>query len=103
VISKSDIIHVGETNYGTLIQIFANPVSLDFSWDNVESLMQALGVMVRPKAERKILEYPDPWSLELRRAVVQLRYSQQQVHAGQARAIKQFLKGVALTPSRIQP
>jgi hypothetical protein len=103
MISRRDIIRVGEMHYRTLLRIFADPVSPGFPWADVESLLRALGVSVRHKAETKILECPDPWSPELRRAVVQLRYSDQQVHAGHVQAIRQFLIGLAFIPARINP
>jgi hypothetical protein len=104
MISKYDIIHVGEGNYSTLWRIFKAPVSPGFSWSDIESLMQVLGVSVSHRADIKLLTYPDPQSGQKPlTCIVYLRYSEQLVHAGHVRALKGFLTKLLFTPERVKP
>jgi hypothetical protein len=105
MISENDIISVGRANYRTFRQIFADPISLDFRWDDVKRLLKALGVSVMDRAETKILKHPDPACPEgdPLTTTVQLLSSQQKIHQGQARAIRSYLITLTFTPRRIKP
>jgi hypothetical protein len=105
MISETDTISVGGANYRTFRQIFADPISLDFRWDDVVRLLRALKVNVRHGAETVTLERPDPACPEGEplKTTMPLRRSQQKIHQGQARTIKIYLTMLTFTPMRIKP